>query len=29
VQALETATLLGSGRALEILDNPIEPHERA
>ena len=29
VQALETAGLLGAGRALEILDTPIDPHERA
>lgn len=28
VQALETATLLGAGRALEILDAAIEPHEK-
>lgn len=28
VQALETAGLLGAGRALEILDAPVQPHER-
>lgn len=28
VQQLETVGLLGAGRALEILDNPIEPQER-
>lgn len=28
VQMLETVTLLGVGRALEILDAPIQPHER-
>lgn len=28
VQYLETATLLGAGRALEILDAPIQPGER-
>ena len=29
VQMLETAGLLAVGRALEILDAPIEAHERA
>ena len=28
VQALEAAGLLGAGRALEILDAPVQPHER-
>lgn len=28
VQALETAGLLAAGRALEILDAPVQPHER-
>lgn len=29
VQALETAGLLAAGRALEILDAPVQAHERA
>ncbi|MBP7568224.1 MAG: hypothetical protein KA795_19675, partial [Burkholderiaceae bacterium] len=29
VQALEAATLLAAGRALQILDAPIQPGERA
>lgn len=28
VQALEAAGLIGAGRALEILDAPVQPHER-
>lgn len=28
VRALEAAGLLGAGRALEILDAPVQPHER-
>lgn len=28
VQALEAATLLAAGRALQILDNPVQPSER-
>lgn len=29
VQALEAAGVVGAGRAAEILDAPIEPHEAA